>query len=438
MNQELFILQGKAEKEKNIRYEVDLNKELGVGGMGRVYFGYQVNEKNGSRKDVAVKFLYEDLDKSVIDRAYREASIQLRNDNLIEMYGLVEIEDTDDDGNTVKHLHVISEYLQGVTLADMLETEMVTDTYGNNIPYAQELLALQKENREDFAVTVLKKVLSGVQALHDDGYIHRDIDPSNIMITEDNRIKLIDFGVARKIKNIRKEEKSKEHTIHGTIIGKASYAASEIALGDVQHHDCTTDIYALGILLFQLVTGHLPFEGDIAEVMDMQIHKPMPLEDVKHEGLRKIIEKATQKLRKDRYQSAAAFRVALDDYDKPSSKIPDPTAVTQLINPYKSGDTENAKVTVVVKTPSKEEKKKEKDDLNKTQMLDTLPIDPDLEVTPAPKSGDYNVTRIQNQQLEEHPKDILTNSGTNYEETISWIVWAVAGTVVGILLGLFI
>ena len=340
MNEELFFLQGEEEKKKGIHYEVDLNKKLGEGGMGSVYFGYRVDEKRGIRNEVAVKFLFGNLSTEEIGRARREASIQLRNDNLVEMYGLVEIQTTDQTGNPVRRLHVVSEYLNGVTLQDLMN-EIVTDKFGNPIEKAKEFLKLYKEKRERFAVTVIKNILSGIMALHDAGYIHRDIDPSNIMLTDDGRIKLIDFGVAHKIVDLKSETPTiAGGTQVGTFIGKPAYAAPEIVEGAVGSHNETTDIYAIGILFFQLLTGHLPFTGSQIEVLHAQVTSPLPLDEIEDERLRKIIMKATEKEQSERYGSAAEFRVALNKYttNKPApapKPAPKPASEPQtIVDPY--------------------------------------------------------------------------------------------------------
>ena len=147
-------------------------------------------------------------------------------------------------------------------------------------------------------------------ALHDAGYIHRDIDPTNIMITSNGHIKLIDFGIAKQMQSLTTNDKSL--TVAGVFMGKPEYAAPELILGDIKSQDKTTDIYAVGILLFQCIIGHPPFEGDRHEVMNKQLHQKMPLGLIKNKQIRKIIETATDKTRAKRFRSAAEFRVALD------------------------------------------------------------------------------------------------------------------------------
>ena len=91
----LIFIQGEEEKIRRIHYEVDPQlPSLGEGGMGQVLLGVMVNEKNGIRQDVAIKFLFEDLPMHAIERARREASIQIHNENLVEMFGFIEVVDS--------------------------------------------------------------------------------------------------------------------------------------------------------------------------------------------------------------------------------------------------------------------------------------------------------------------------------------------------------
>lgn len=303
-------IQGENEKNKGIYYEFDpSNTPLGEGGMGKVYKGWCCSETTNQRGEVAIKFLYSDLPPHVIARARREAAVQLRNDNLIEMLGFVEINRRDELGLPVIRYHVISEYLHGITL-DKLLNGVVSDSEGNVIPFAQELHGKFINNPYSFAITIVRSLLSGLMALHDAGYIHRDIDPSNIMITSDGKIKLIDFGIAKRINGNNTKESS--YTIDGQFIGKPKYAAPELVRGLVDSQNATTDIYAVGILLYQLLVGKVPFDGEMAEVLEMQLNKKLPLHNVKQKQIREVINKATQKRRSLRYQSAAEFRVAVD------------------------------------------------------------------------------------------------------------------------------
>ena len=266
----LIIIQGEGEKKRHIHYEVDPElPSLGEGGMGQVLRGVMVNEKNGVRQDVAIKFLFEDLPAHAIERARREASIQIHNENLVEMFGFIEVV----DNNGTKRFHVVSELLQGVMLFDLLNGK-TTDKYGNEVAFAQELYS------------------------------------SNIMITHDKKVKIIDYGIAKQLNTLNTQDQQLTST--GQFVGKAAYAAPELVLGDVRSQDKSTDIYAVGIMLYQFVVGSLPFEGTMAELIKQQINEKLPLKNVPYKAIRRIIEKATAKKQSDRYQSASEMRVDLE------------------------------------------------------------------------------------------------------------------------------
>lgn len=301
-------LQGEYEKKIGIYYEVDPNLQpIGIGGMGRVYEGICVNERTHQSRPVAIKFMFEDLPSHAIERARREASIHLKHNNLIEMLGFIETFDSTGTGQ-VRHYHVVSELLHGVSLSDVLKGKNV-DFKGQKVDYVMKCQQKLAKEPEEFAKDIVRNVLAGVSVLHDKGYIHRDIDPSNIMLTADGHIKLIDFGIAKKLDSINI---SSDHTQIGSIVGKPKYAAPEICLGDIASQNVTTDVYAIGILLYQLICGHVPFSGSANDIIQDQIKKDVPVGNIRNKALRAIVKQATEKQQQNRFQSAAEFRLALD------------------------------------------------------------------------------------------------------------------------------
>ena len=119
-------------------YEVMLDSApLGVGGMGQVLKGTRI-DASGNRLDVAIKFLFDDLPDQVIDRARREASIQIHNENLLEMYEFIQLDEVSSNGTVHKRYHVVSELLHGVILYDFLKGK-TTDCRGAHLPYIEQI-----------------------------------------------------------------------------------------------------------------------------------------------------------------------------------------------------------------------------------------------------------------------------------------------------------
>lgn len=303
-------LQGQAEKSKGIYYEYDAESTpLGEGGMGVVYRGFRVDQNTGLRTEVAIKALHADLPEEVYARAEREASIQLRHDNLVEMLGLISIFESNKWGESIYHHYVVSEFLHGIELSDLLAGRLDKIKDGDD-RFARELYNNYIKDKEGTSISIIKDILSGVLALHDKGYIHRDIDPSNIMVTSDGHIKLIDFGIAKNLKALGSNDKLM--TVAGKFIGKAEYASPELVLGDVRSQNYTTDIYALGILFYRLLVGRLPFNGSQYEVLQNQLKSKVPVGNIENKALANVIKKATEKIQNNRYGSIAEFRVAID------------------------------------------------------------------------------------------------------------------------------
>lgn len=241
--------------------------------------------------------------------------MQISNENLVEMFGFIETETTDAGGSVHKRYHVASELLDGVMLHDLMH-DKTTNADGEPIAFAEELLRQYKNDRTRFAVTITRSLLSGIMALHDAGYIHRDIDPSNVMVTADGKIKLIDFGICKKLDTL--DTTDRHLTTAGQFMGKAAYAAPELVVGDVAHQNETTDLYAVGIMFYELLTGSVPFDGPTHEVLARQLKEAVPVKNLSDKFARKIVQKATAKKQTDRYASAAEFRVAVEQLSRNS------------------------------------------------------------------------------------------------------------------------
>lgn len=315
-------IQGEYEIQNQIYYEFDRSDRVGEGGMGVVYRGRMVDERTGAYREVAIKEVQTGGDpessREVVDRARRESSVHLRNDNLVEMMGCVELEDRR-LGFVKKRLYVVSEFLSGVTLDHVLEGRY-TDYRSEEIHFAKDLGERLKKDPEQTATYIIKNVLSAIVAMHDAGYLHRDIDPSNIMITADGKIKLIDFGIATQVEELNKGADAPSD--EGTFVGKVEYAAPELISGKVSVQNYTTDIYSIGVLFYRLLTGHLPFEGNRFEIMKGQLEKKPVFSSIHSRKYRAIVEKALEKQQAKRFTSASAMRAALDGPEPAPKWVP--------------------------------------------------------------------------------------------------------------------
>lgn len=298
----IIKLQSDADVKLGRYYEFDPENKAGIlgkGGMGIVFKGKLIHSETGMYDLVAIKVLFKDLSEDSVTRAQREASIQIVHENIVRMYGFVET--TDNDGKP--RYHIISEYLKGETLDKVLKKRGV--------------LSSQQET-----IKIVKSILAALYMLHSKGYIHRDIDPSNVMVCEDGKIKLIDFGIAKQIVDYHDE--FGKGTIEGKFIGKINYASPEQAEGKHWLTNVTSDIYSTGILLFELLTGELPFTGTMYEIIKGHREQIVPKNDRISKELQYIIRKATAKNPADRYQSATEFIVDLEKVEQGKSPIPKP------------------------------------------------------------------------------------------------------------------
>ena len=243
-------------ENQNIYYEFDKDSTpLGEGGMGRVYQGFRVDSSLNYQSVVAIKCIKPELvsNPTVIQRAQREASVRLDHTNLIRMYGLFSgAEYNQYSGTYIPTYYIAMERLVGVNLDEILFRGIVTDPSGLVVPIADELLQSYTNNREAASVAVMQSLLSGVEFLHRYGFIHRDLDPSNVMLTQEGATKIIDFGICKRIG--MSSYGGGSLTQAGQFLGKVAYAAPELILGDLKSQGPATDLYALGIVLYPFST----------------------------------------------------------------------------------------------------------------------------------------------------------------------------------------
>jgi serine/threonine-protein kinase len=255
----------------NGRYRI--NAELGTGGMSTVYLAFDETLE----RPVAVKVLHSEIsrDSSALERFRREARTvaQLSHPNVVMV-----IDAGEDDGRA----YIVFEHIKGETLKDRIRRV-------GRLPIGE-------------AVAYAIEIGRALQAAHERQLVHRDVKPHNVLIDEEGRAKVTDFGIARNL-----ELEAKHLTGAGKVVGTTDYVSPEQALG----HEVTgqSDIYSLGIVLYEMLTGEVPFKGDSS--MDVAVkHVREGLPDVQKRrpeisaALAAVVERATAKEIANRYSSA--------------------------------------------------------------------------------------------------------------------------------------
>lgn len=263
------------------RYEI--REIIGVGGMAVVYKAYD----NIDDRIVAVKILKDEfLANEEFRRRFKNESkaiAVLSHPNIVKVYDV-------SYGDRLQY--IVMEYVEGITLKEYIQQQGVIN------------------HRE--AVFFVMQILRALQHAHDKGIVHRDIKPQNILLLENGAIKVTDFGIAR-------FSASETRTMTGSTIGSVHYISPEQARGDIT--DDKADIYSVGVMLYEMLTGRLPFESDntvSVAIMQLQQDPEMPRK-INPEipvGLEQIIIRAMQKNINDRYQSAAEMLLDLEEFKR--------------------------------------------------------------------------------------------------------------------------
>jgi serine/threonine-protein kinase len=264
------------------RYE--LGEILGFGGMSEVHLARDVR----LHRDVAVKVLRADLarDPSFYLRFRREAqnAAALNHPSIVAVYDTGEAETP-----TGPLPYIVMEYVDGVTLRDIVHTD-------GPLPARR-------------AIEIIADACQALNFSHQNGIIHRDVKPANIMINTTNAVKVMDFGIARAI-----ADSGNSVTQTAAVIGTAQYLSPEQARGEPV--DARSDVYSLGCVLYEILTGEPPFTGDSPVAVAYQHVREDPIPPSKrHEGisadLDAVVLKALAKNPENRYQTAAEMRADL-------------------------------------------------------------------------------------------------------------------------------
>jgi serine/threonine protein kinase len=260
------------------RYRI--TSRIAHGGMADVYEAYDVV----NRRSVAIKVMRLDMMDSPknIERFHREciAAASLNNPNIVKVYGQGSI-----DGRP----YMANEYVDGRTLRDKL-----------NVVSGHNLAPLE-------ACEVMLQLTNGVQYIHEHGLLHRDIKPDNLFYLPDGSVKIADFGISTPL-----GEKTSGDAVTGTVY----YTAPEILMGNealVQ-----SDIYSMGIVFYEMLTGSIPFDGQTAEevaIAQIKKHFPEPSKMIPSvpKAVDKIVIKACRKRPEERYSSALEMHTAIEE-----------------------------------------------------------------------------------------------------------------------------
>jgi len=258
-------------------------EELGRGGMGVVYKAHDSKLK----REVAIKFLPRQIAASEEERARfkieAQAAAALNHPNIATIFAIEEVDD---------ELFIVMEYIEGRELRETITNSQLS--IDNVLNYATQ-------------------IASGLQAAHEKGIVHRDVKSSNIMVTKTDQIKIMDFGLA---KISGEAQLTKDRSTLGTV----AYMSPEQARGDVVNHQ--TDIWSLGVVLYTMITGELPFRGDYEQAIIYSIlYEAIPADKKmeSHSSLKTVVKKALEKDREKRYNHIGELITDLESIKKGKS-----------------------------------------------------------------------------------------------------------------------
>lgn len=265
---------------------------LGEGAMGDVYRGYRIKDSSF----VAIKRVKDSYanNKMIRERAQQEASLAFRHPNLVEMVGYCEY------APNYGPIFILSHFVNGMNI----------DQFVARLD--------DKPNRVEKICQLIYPVLDALDYVHSRGVIHRDIKPSNIMVEGESNVRLMDLGIARM-------NGGNKFSMYG-FIGTPEYSAPEQILRDQEktnaHINATTDIYALGITLYDLLAGKNPMAAESeAETLIHQMKDVLPSDPKIPSKLMHVIWKATEKDQTKRYQNALEFKNAIKSAFEPDPSI---------------------------------------------------------------------------------------------------------------------
>ena len=246
-------------------------EKLGEGGMGVVYKA----EDTKLKREVAIKFLPRFISTNKEERQRFEieaqAAASLNHPNITTIYSIEEVDD---------QLFIVMELIDGKELKDKIKSGPIST---------------------DEIINIANQIAEGLDVAHKKGILHRDIKSSNIMITEDGKVKIMDFGLA-KIKG------GTELTKIGSTVGTAAYMSPEQTKGEEVDH--RTDIWSLGVVMYEMLTGELPFKGDYEQAIIYSIlnEEPKSITELREHipsRLAHIVKRILKKNSKDSYQTTA-------------------------------------------------------------------------------------------------------------------------------------